>query len=668
MSRKILCYAFLTGIIFLIGCSSGNMNPVGPMSQDPALYDAKFASANDGHFLWGAYTFSIDPDSLSVEILPNRVADPHIDVTKYGQPPLCDDCIKTVMTKFDPITRIAEIEVTLRNPTKFTGYDVRGILILNEAGFDMQSADGWTSVFDDGIAPYFNPFMRYAKLEPDGAFGPGVSLKEIYMVYIPKPPKYSQLVYVIDAVFPKNSDREPYNITGQEVNGPLWADGSNSVTLTAWVFDRNDDTSKVTVECSEVFNGTKDMTKAPTDPTMWTLEFGNEKLAVPGTYDMTIEAFDPAVAFTLRDKVQVNVVEKVPFWMQGFMTLANGNCSFDVAAADGGVYTGGGYLVNSMSQCSGFYGMSPGFFFPTPAVNCVDISPGNTTLQPYPPVRYDSALGGGLAFSNSNTGIFEDGLNSVPLSRVVVCLPGSLLYQDDLAGDDSAHYPAGNTTLAVADVCDGFQARFYILWVENGGTDLPILRCYTDPFTTKKQRIGLTFPAEFVGSGDGKFINDAASILAIDANEIDDSNVELYILEKLDSGAQIEVFNLYTDLVTFLTEVTSLHTYDLPSSLGEACDLELLPPNHNYIANPDKPSMVVLFRIDKGGGVFGGYLSIYDAATGALVEPLGSPEMTILLENVQHMDVNNSLFSIVVTSKIMMPELNNMIVMTFTYI
>jgi len=665
MSRKILFYVFLSGMIILLGCSSNSMNPVDPASENPGLYGAGSSDGADAHILWGAFRFYIDADNQIVEVVPDRLADPHFNVTSYVKPPACDDCVTIVMKNFDKVTRIAEVEVTLRNPTEITGYDVRGILLLNDAGFDIKNADGWTQVYDDGKAPYFNPFKRFAKSIEFGAFAAGESFFETYMIYIPKPPKYSELVYVVDAIYPKNSFREPYDIAGEQVDGPLYTDGSNTVTLTVWVFDRNDDALKVTVECPQIFDGTKDMTQQ-SDPKVWEVQFSNEKLGAAGNYNMTVEAFDTKVSYTLRDKVQVNVIEKSLFWSQNVVPMANGSCSYDIAAADGGSYDGGGYLVNSQSECTGFYGYNQGFSIPAEAVDLVDINPLNSTLQPYPPERYDSAFGGGLAFSNTSTDNFSDGLNNVVLSRVVVCLDGTLIFQDDTAGDDSAHYPAGHTTLSIADLCDGFQSKFYILWAENGGTDLPIVRCYADNFTTKKQKIGVKIPNEFIGTGDGKIVNDAATLIAIDANELDKDNVELYILEKTGTSSQVEVFNLKTNSSTGNTEVTYLRTFNLASSLGEACDLELLPPNPDYQPNPDAVNIVVPFRIEKETS-YSGYINIYDSQTGALVEGLGNPDMPTLFENVRHMDVNNSTFSIIVTSEIMEPELINMVVFIFTY-
>jgi hypothetical protein len=204
------------------------------------------------------------------------------------------------------------------------------------------------------------------------------------------------------------------------------------------------------------------------------------------------------------------------------------------------------------------------------------------------------------------------------------------------------------------------------LWAESGGNDLPIVRCYADNYTTKKQKIGVKIPAQFIGAGDGNIVNDAASLIGIDANEVDNDNVELYILEKTGTGSQVEVFNLYTDPLTIVTEVTYLHTIDLPSSMGEACDLELLPPNPDYKPNPDAVSIVVPFRVDNGG-YYMGYIWIYDSQSGEVVEELGNKDIPVLFEYIQHVDVNNSAFSMILTSQIMIPDLLNEIVFIFYY-
>ncbi len=665
MSRTILFAFIILAVIFLLGCSSAGNSPIGPGTGDADLVDFKLPDGFQGHYPWGVWDLYIDPDSGYVEVNQVREALKHFDVTSYVVPPECADCLLVQLKNFNKDTRVAEIDITLKNPTTITGYDVRGILLLNEAGHDIKNPDGWTDVFDDGVPPEFNPFKRFAKLNEFGAFPGGESYKETYLILLPKPPNYGAIRYVIDAIFPKNSLREPYVITGEVADGSLFSDGSNVINFSVVVHDRNDDTESVTVACDALWNGAKDMTNTPGSDS-WTIQISNEKLAPAGFYSIIIDAHDSVVKWILRDKYQINVVQKTVGWMSNLSLQVAGTCTFDIAAIEGGPFDRGGFLVDGLSQCTQFFGYDEFYMMPTPAVTIPDINPLNKSLQPFPPERFDSAGGGGLAFSNSSEGMYQDGFNSIPLSNVVVSLDESLLYIDDQAGDNSAHYVPGSS-LGVADICDGFDQSFYILWAEtDDGNDEPVFRCYTNNYTTKKQTIGATIPEEFLGTGEGKFINSVDAIRGIDVNEIDGDNLELYILETVDSGAELEVFNVYTDSVTSISTVTYLRTFSYPSSMGDVFDFELLPKNPNYVALPDAVAMVVPFAVEQAG-FYSGYINIYNPVTGELVDTLGDPDLPSIFEHPRHIDVNNGTFTIVATSEITEPELLNMIIFTFQY-
>ena len=108
--------------------------------------------------------------------------------------------------------------------------------------------------------------------------------------------------------------------------------------------------------------------------------------------------------------------------------------------------------------------------------------------------------------------------------------------------------------------------------------------------------------------------------------------------------------NIYTEISTAEPEITHILTIDLPVELAEAVDLELLPPYDIYKPNPDAPSLVVLF-MDDYSGFFGGYLTIFDPSTGAVVDEIGNVDDPMVFEDIQYLDVNDGTFTILVTSQ-----------------
>jgi hypothetical protein len=284
-------------------------------------------------------------------------------------------------------------------------------------------------------------------------------------------------------------------------------------------------------------------------------------------------------------------------------------------------------------------------------------------------VRFDSALEGGLAFSNSSEVMFQDGAYTVPLSQVVVTLDSSLYFKDDMMGDHQAQYPLFKDTLAVADICDGFVKRFYILWAETTGDDPPIIRAYEDDYSRKEQVIGALIPPDFLGEGEGKIVNDISVLKGIDAMEIEESspyeNVDFFILETVAEGSEVETFHIYTDSDTGVSDVTHVRTIGLPIEMGEACDIELLPTNPDYTPNPDSPSLVVLFKFDFEG-IDAGYLVIYDTDTGEVAEQIGELVDPSIFEKIKHLDVADGTFAIFVTALGELAE-DTLSIFTYTY-
>ena len=110
-----IIFAFCV-IIFAIGCGS---SPVLPGKGGGQMLNER---GDSGHVVWGRWELFIDQENGTAKVVPVRGAEAHVNVTLALNPPACADCIKVVPTKWNASTRIADITVTLKNPTKQTGY------------------------------------------------------------------------------------------------------------------------------------------------------------------------------------------------------------------------------------------------------------------------------------------------------------------------------------------------------------------------------------------------------------------------------------------------------------------------------------------------------------------------------------------------------------------
>ncbi len=124
----------LAMVVFLLGCS-GSSNPVSNSTlQSP---DRPVREIGATHILWGLWHVTIDPDSLTAEVVPLRTAEFTCNVTQFMQPPASP----SHMISFafppgsDPPNGYFVVDVSLRHPfpglNMYNGFDVRGIFMAN---------------------------------------------------------------------------------------------------------------------------------------------------------------------------------------------------------------------------------------------------------------------------------------------------------------------------------------------------------------------------------------------------------------------------------------------------------------------------------------------------------------------------------------------------------
>lgn len=161
MKTRYVCTISLVFIfsLLIIGCSSSGVDqPLAPAQQ-------RDRAAGTSHGIWGLYQFVCDPVAETIEIVPLRSSDMHLNAIVFLEPPaLLNLTLDYLEFNGDLITA----DIGLRHPflglTEFTGFDVCGIFITNGSvsGFDdtdlVTTGEGDTRLLNpDGLTRWWNP-------------------------------------------------------------------------------------------------------------------------------------------------------------------------------------------------------------------------------------------------------------------------------------------------------------------------------------------------------------------------------------------------------------------------------------------------------------------------------------------------------------------------------
>ena len=143
-----------------LACSSGNGSNI-TQPVDPAGQNIDIAS----HQLWGFYQFTADPVEKTLDAIPLRTADLHLNALPFLEPP---PLINLTIENLQFNGNMIEVDIGLRHPflglNQFTGFDVCGIFITNGSltGFDdsflRMAGEGDTRLLNpDGLTRWWNP-------------------------------------------------------------------------------------------------------------------------------------------------------------------------------------------------------------------------------------------------------------------------------------------------------------------------------------------------------------------------------------------------------------------------------------------------------------------------------------------------------------------------------
>ncbi len=151
---------------FIAGCST-NAGPVnvGQDGDDANIQVMKSVEEYSGHSLWGLWTFICEPEAGSIEAVPLREGEFHLNALRFLEPPL-----NIYLTIESPHFQgnVVDVNIGIRHPflgaARYTGFDVCGIIFTKGAktGFSdpdiiMAGGNDTRLLNPDGFTRWWNP-------------------------------------------------------------------------------------------------------------------------------------------------------------------------------------------------------------------------------------------------------------------------------------------------------------------------------------------------------------------------------------------------------------------------------------------------------------------------------------------------------------------------------
>jgi len=293
LNRMTGIWASITILCLLIGCAGSNASPVLPGDGEPGVEIAAGNCVEDSsgtRTLLGYWDVTFDLENKAVEIMPDRSAFAHMEISDFLMPPFCSDCLKIRIESIDYGERILVFSVTIKNPwDSIDGYAVRGIFISDNENHRILNADSYTKFWDTHDPQQINPFLGF----PHGGFVPeaplfpgGVELSRNYTLAFGDPPGFLQISYAIDACYPGPPD-EPFSICEIVTDGTLF-ENSGSMYAHVCAFDAQDDIDKVMLDTTMFTGAPIEMT--PTIFHNYDVRFDNVMHPAAGDYRLLVTA------------------------------------------------------------------------------------------------------------------------------------------------------------------------------------------------------------------------------------------------------------------------------------------------------------------------------------------------------------------------------------------
>lgn len=338
--------------LLLIGCSEavgpGNQGMVTSPEISTPQYETPPEETNP-YSLWGFWWMHVDPASNTWEVVPTRLPQSHFNVRgllEDGAP--CTDCVKVTQIVPGP-DGVADVYIELRHPLpqdSFTGFDLRAIAMWdgtevwpesklrtqNLAGPDggVLNPDGYTTLFnpmqfapgsDIALFTYsqgsfatpqwpdstLNPYFEYRTDEERHMFRAGQAVTRKWEVQYPsstfvmgyaicaswEPPVPDPPDSVPDDFSLKANQPEPYRVVFTQP-APLFPGVGSTATVEVEVWDWQDDSEEVWIECPALWTGIKynDSLLTGEESVTYYVPIENETGLTDGKYKCLIGARD----------------------------------------------------------------------------------------------------------------------------------------------------------------------------------------------------------------------------------------------------------------------------------------------------------------------------------------------------------------------------------------
>ncbi len=353
MRSLYLIIAIAIGLMAL-GCSgSGSVDPVMPdpnSAGTPEITGQIDVPSPTNRYLWGFWNIHIDENGVG-EVVYERGAQNHFNVVRLLEIAPCTSCLTLSNFIFLPNDEI-RVDLSLKHPfashKKFTGFDVRGIMVTNSDytfpesgrtvafGVDMPTmlnADGYTSLFNpteypEDTAPFpmlgyiqgkyttwenltatLNPYLAYEYDAPRRIFNAGQgSTRTVQIHSIHKPFEFG---YAVDASWlpieepvidpltqfpPEANAMEAYSVMVMVDKADLTTSPGTTAGVTAIIQDHQglETITGVSVETPDLYDGTVDLAYDHSDVTghVYTGTIVNEKAADLGSHPLLVRVTD----------------------------------------------------------------------------------------------------------------------------------------------------------------------------------------------------------------------------------------------------------------------------------------------------------------------------------------------------------------------------------------
>jgi hypothetical protein len=283
LTKTVLLIVALLATMTNLACRTGGSTPAAP-TPDPADENPLLNSdiSEEDGLIAASYHCTLDTETGTMEIGEPRNLQKAFNITNFMQPHS-----QTVWDGWIDGQNIWLFDFELTNPTQWTAYDVRVIMMFNMYVEDyLINPDGYTNHWNDISPDLVYPFIAYAKNDPDRAFGPNTTLVEQFQVQVITPPGgIIDFDLVVEVSFPGNCD-DPYMIGGQQVSGPVGY--FQPGTIMVEVYCHYGDPWYVWIETGEI-TGDRTYLEHLGGP-FWTAVLNNTEGATPGTYRCKIIA------------------------------------------------------------------------------------------------------------------------------------------------------------------------------------------------------------------------------------------------------------------------------------------------------------------------------------------------------------------------------------------